>query len=156
VFLSLFFCSENGFGDNLIDKSRRAHDLSLLVDAWVFGITFGQQRFPIFQVNFIVELKPGFDLGIQRGLNHENIIVFGRSGVFTMGFGYRKKYAIFLYGFVCKPQKPEHFTATDLKPAKVVPIIGLAHVVRIPVNDAVSCAMTEHIGFPWNDELIVI
>jgi hypothetical protein len=35
-------CSENGFCDNLIDKSRRAHDLAFLVDARVFGIAFGQ------------------------------------------------------------------------------------------------------------------
>jgi hypothetical protein len=74
-----------------------------------------------------------------------------------MGFGYGEKYTIVFYGFVRKSQGPEHFTATDLKPAKIVSIIGLAHVVGIPVNDAVPGAMTEHKGFPldWRMKLAI-
>jgi hypothetical protein len=59
-----------------------------------------------------------------------------------MGFGYRKIDAPFLYRLVSKSQGPEHLVASNLKPAEVISIIGLSHIVRVAVDYTDSCFMT--------------
>jgi hypothetical protein len=66
-------------------------------------------------------------------------------------FGYRQKYALILNDLIGKPQVSEHFTAPDFKPAKVITVIGLSHIVGVAVYNAIGGAMAIHKGFPLNE-----
>ncbi len=130
------------------DKRRRPHDLAVFIDTRMLRIALRQQCFTVFVINFIIEFDAGFDRWVDRRFNHQDFIVFCRGGVFAMGLCHGKKDPVVFDFFIGQSQESEHFAAADFKPAKIVAVIGLAHIVGITVYYTVCGAMTEHKGFP--------
>jgi len=97
-------------------------------------------------VDYVVKFNAGFKFRIERCFNYKDIIIFSRRRIFTVRLGHRQKYPIVFDGFIREPQRSEHFAAPDFKPSKVVAVIGLSHIIRVAVDNAVGCAMTEHVS----------
>ena len=57
---------------------------------------------------------------------------------------YGQKNPVVFNRLIGQPQVSEHFTATNFKPAIVVAVVGLSHIVGIAVNNAASRAMAGH------------